>query len=226
MLPGGSPFSAPLLDQIPSVLRRQRGPQLRLAGRSCPRWALVSAKLATLPLLVFIVNLAVSVPLTAEVATASLSLSADANATTGSADSGVSEAEADVKEAETDVKNSKRWLWWPLILYLFWGMAFTCDEYFVRTIDVISERFEIPDDVAGATLMALGCNGPELSLNLIGIFRESDIGIGAVVGGEVFNVLVIIGTALLATPSCYMPLRIGRFNFGRDVFFYAFSVAP
>eukprot|EP00971_Amphidinium_carterae_P107499 2129225-Amphidinium_carterae.2 len=24
---------------------------------------------------------------------------------------------------------------------------------------VISERFQIPDDVAGATLMALGCNG-------------------------------------------------------------------
>merc|ERR1719221_597166 len=137
----------------------------------------------------------------------------------------VKEAEADVHEAETDVKDWKRWLWWPLILYLFWGMAFTCDEYFVRTIDVISERFEIPDDVAGATLMALGCNGPELSLNLIGIFHESDIGIGAVIGGEVFNVLVIIGTALLATPLSYMPLKLGGFTFGRDVFFYAFSVA-
>jgi len=27
-----------------------------------------------------------------------------------------------------------RWLWWPTILYLFWGMGFICDVYFVRTI--------------------------------------------------------------------------------------------
>ena len=55
--------------------------------------------------------------------------------------------------------------------------------------------------MAGATLMALGCNGPELSLNTIAIYQPSNIGVGAVIGGEVFNVLVIIGTALLATPE-------------------------
>mmetsp|Transcript_64751 Transcript_64751/g.189877 ORF Transcript_64751/g.189877 Transcript_64751/m.189877 type:complete len:715 (-) Transcript_64751:86-2230(-) len=117
-----------------------------------------------------------------------------------------------------------RWLWWPFILYLFWGMGYVCDVYFVRTIEVISERFQIPDDVAGATLMALGCNGPEMALNTIAIFKPSDIGIGAVVGGEVFNILVIIGTALLATPAAYMPLRLDGFSFSRDVFFYGLSV--
>lgn len=117
-----------------------------------------------------------------------------------------------------------RWLWWPVILYLFWGMGFICDNYFVRTIEVIAERFQIPDDVAGATLMALGCNGPELALNTISIFHPSDIGVGAVIGGEVFNVLVIIGTALLATPAMYMPLKVGVFSFTRDVSFYVISV--
>jgi len=120
--------------------------------------------------------------------------------------------------------NTVRWLWWPAILYLFWGMAYVCDVYFVRTIEVISERFRIPDDVAGATLMALGCNGPELALNTIAIFHPSNIGVGAVVGGEVFNVLVIIGTSLLATPDMYMPLQLGKFSFFRDVSFYIISV--
>lgn len=118
-----------------------------------------------------------------------------------------------------------RWLWWPIILYLFWGMAYVCDVYFVRTIDVISERFNIPDDVAGATLMALGCNGPEMALNTISIFHPSNIGVGAVIGGEVFNVLVIIGTAVLATPKEYLPLKLVKFNFFRDVIFYVVSVA-
>merc|ERR1719199_2409838 len=103
-----------------------------------------------------------------------------------------------------------RWLWWPFLIYLFWGMAYICDDFFVRTIEVISEKFSIPDDVAGATLMALGCNGPEMALNTISIFNPSNIGVGAVIGGEVFNVLVIIGTAMLATPARYLPLRISR----------------
>lgn len=103
-------------------------------------------------------------------------------------------------------------------------MAYICDDFFVRTIEVISDKFNIPDDVAGATLMALGCNGPEMALNTISIFQKSDIGVGAVVGGEVFNVLVIVGTALLATPDKYMPLKIGKFSFYRDVFFYCISV--
>lgn len=118
-----------------------------------------------------------------------------------------------------------RWLWWPAILYLFWAMAFVCDMYFVRTIDIISEKLDLSDDVAGATLMALGCNGPEMALNTIAVFHPSEIGVGAVIGGEVFNVLVIIGTALLFTPATYMPLKVGRFTFFRDVFFYILSVA-
>lgn len=117
-----------------------------------------------------------------------------------------------------------RWLWWPGILYLFWSMAHVCDIHFVRTIEVICERFHIPDDVAGATLMALGCNGPELALNMINIWQPSSIGVGAVVGGEVFNVLVIIGTAVLATPDEYMPLKLSKLSFSRDIFFYMASV--
>jgi len=56
------------------------------------------------------------------------------------------------------------------------------------------------------------------------IFRPSDIGVGAVIGGEVFNVLVIIGTAILATPDVYMPLKMDSLSFHRDVFFYSLSV--
>jgi len=176
---------------------------------------MITAKFASLFMLVYLVNFAASAPSGEVWAARYMAFSADATPV------------VQEEGAEHDSENITwhRWLWWPLIMYVFWGMAHTCDEYFVRTIDVISERFSIPDDVAGATLMALGCNGPELSLNLIGVFHESSIGVGAVIGGEVFNVLVIIGTALLATPKCYMPLKLGKFTFGRDVFFYAFSVA-
>ena len=59
-------------------------------------------------------------------------------------------------------------------------------------------------------------SGPELALNMINIWQPSSIGVGAVVGGEVFNVLVIIGTAVLATPDEYMPLKLSKLSFSRD----------
>merc|ERR1719238_1154851 len=66
-------------------------------------------------------------------------------------------------------------LWWVAVLYFFWAQAEVCDEFFVPTIEVISDRFSIPEDVAGSTIMALGCNGPELFLNTISIVQPSDI---------------------------------------------------
>ena len=50
----------------------------------------------------------------------------------------------------------------------------------------------------------------------LGIWKPSSIGVGAVVGGEVFNVLVIIGTAVLATPKEYLPLKLSKTSFIRD----------
>ena len=69
--------------------------------------------------------------------------------------------------------------WWLVIAYMFYAQATICDEYFVQSIKVVVETFQIPEDVAGATLMALGCNGPELFTNFIAIFiTHNDVGVG------------------------------------------------
>eukprot|EP00913_Durusdinium_trenchii_P028117 g26361.t1 len=72
--------------------------------------------------------------------------------------------------------------------------------------------------------MAHVCDLHFLALNMINIWKPSSIGVGAVVGGEVFNVLVIIGTAVLATPKDYMPLNGAVGGAAEDIFFYVASV--
>lgn len=117
-----------------------------------------------------------------------------------------------------------RWWWWLVIAYMFYAQATICDEYFVESIKVMVERFQIPEDVAGATLMALGCNGPELFTNLIAIFiTHSDLGVGTIVGSEIFNLLCIIGGSIIATSK--LPLCVTRSAFTRDCTFYAASTA-
>ena len=59
------------------------------------------------------------------------------------------------------------------VVYMFCALAIVCDEYFVAALEVIQERNDVRDDVAGATLMAAGGSAPELFTSLIGTVRFS-----------------------------------------------------
>ncbi|XP_035999101.1 sodium/potassium/calcium exchanger 3 [Fundulus heteroclitus] len=78
--------------------------------------------------------------------------------------------------------------------YMFYALAIVCDDYFVPSLEKISENLQLSEDVAGATFMAAGSSAPELFTSLIGVFiTKGDVGVGTIVGSAVFNILVIIG---------------------------------
>ena len=80
------------------------------------------------------------------------------------------------------------------IIYMFLALAIVCDEFFVPALEVMGEKFQISDDVAGATLMAAGGSAPELFTSFLGVFvAQNDVGFGTIVGSAVFNVLFVIG---------------------------------
>lgn len=69
------------------------------------------------------------------------------------------------------------------LIYMFIALAIVCDEFFVPTLDVITEKLAISDDVAGATFMAAGGSAPEFFTSVIGVFIAQDnVGIGTIVG--------------------------------------------
>ena len=68
------------------------------------------------------------------------------------------------------------------IFYMFWGLAIVCDDYFVTSLEDISEALNLSSDVAGATFMAAGSSAPELFTSLMGVFAvKNDVGIGTIV---------------------------------------------
>ena len=88
------------------------------------------------------------------------------------------------------------------IFYMFWGLAIVCDDYFVSSLEDISEALNLSSDVAGATFMAAGSSAPELFTSLMGVFAvKNDVGIGTIVGSAVFNLCCIIGGTALFTPQ-------------------------
>ncbi len=71
----------------------------------------------------------------------------------------------------------------------------------VESAIVIAKALEIPDLVIGITMVAIGTSLPELATSVIAAYRgESDISVGNVIGSNVFNVLLVIGTVAVIDP--------------------------
>uniref|UniRef100_I3JJB2 Sodium/potassium/calcium exchanger 1 n=1 Tax=Oreochromis niloticus TaxID=8128 RepID=I3JJB2_ORENI len=104
------------------------------------------------------------------------------------------------------------------MVYMFVALAIVCDEFFVPALEVITNKLEISDDVAGATFMAAGGSAPELFTSLIGVFiSHSNVGIGTIVGSAVFNILFVIGMCAIFSREM---LHLTWWPLFRDVNFY------
>jgi len=110
------------------------------------------------------------------------------------------------------------------LLLSFYILAKVCDEYFVESLDIISKKWKMSSDAAGATLMAVGSSAPELFVALFAIISPEKgseaLGVGNIVGSAIFNILVITGAVGLVKKSklAWRPVM-------RDVFFYSVAVA-
>ncbi|KAF7284397.1 hypothetical protein GWI33_022183 [Rhynchophorus ferrugineus] len=108
------------------------------------------------------------------------------------------------------------------VIYMFVALAIVCDEFFVPSLDVIIEKLEIQDDVAGATFMAAGGSAPELFTSVIGVFVSfDDVGIGTIVGSAVFNILFVIGMCAIFSKTV---LTLTWWPLFRDCSFYSVSL--
>ena len=106
----------------------------------------------------------------------------------------------------------------------FQPKATVTEERFVPALNVIASEFNIPDDVAGATLMAAGASSPELFSSIVALFiTHSALGLGTIVGSEIFNQLIICAGAVWASRSGKLELDPAILI--REVGFYALSIA-
>lgn len=88
---------------------------------------------------------------------------------------------------------------------------------------MIANYFKIPDDVAGATLMAAGASSPELFSSLVSLFiTHSALGLGTIVGSEIFNQLIICAGAVMCARSG--ELKLNKEILIREVLFYTLSI--
>ncbi|XP_071095150.1 sodium/potassium/calcium exchanger 2-like [Haliotis cracherodii] len=108
------------------------------------------------------------------------------------------------------------------MVYMFVALAIVCDEFFVPALGVIIEKYDISEDVAGATFMAAGGSAPEFFTSIIGVFlAKSNVGIGTIVGSAVFNILFVIGMCAVFSKQL---LVLTWWPLFRDVTFYSIDL--
>ncbi len=108
------------------------------------------------------------------------------------------------------------------LILLFYALAHVTDEYFIHSLEHLSNRMKLTSDVAGATLMAMGSSAPEFFTSLIALSKSVELGdlsAGTIVGSAIFNVLVIVGASALVTGAMvsWQPVV-------RDLGFYLVSI--
>lgn len=110
-----------------------------------------------------------------------------------------------------------------LLVLSFGLMHIISEKYFIESLDHISRKLRLSSDMAGSTLMAAGSSAPELAVALFAVFMSGHheaIGVGAIVGSALFNILVITGVVMYIRRSSkliWQPIF-------RDIIFYILSV--
>lgn len=137
--------------------------------------------------------------------------------------------EFDIPWAEVDGS------WWGVFLqfvtlfYCFCGLAIVCDEHMVPSLDTLCQRWEIGEDVAGATFMAFGSAAPEMIINLVATIQSStsdsettSLGVSAILGsGMIAFSLIPAACGFFAPGDLYLKRR----PLFRDQFFYLLSLS-
>lgn len=95
-------------------------------------------------------------------------------------------------------------------------------------LETASERlavhYKLPDVVAGAIVVAVGSSFPELTAAVLSplIHGDFELGIGAIVGSAIFNILIIPALAVLKAPTA---LAANRDLVYKEAQFYMLAVA-
>lgn len=74
-------------------------------------------------------------------------------------------------------------------------------DYFVEASSAVARSLRIPSIIIGLTIVAFGTSAPELAVSTTAALSGSnEIAIGNVIGSNIFNLLVVLGTCGLISP--------------------------
>ena len=114
-----------------------------------------------------------------------------------------------------------------LFVYCFAGLAIVCDDHLVVSLETLCVRWEVREDIAGASFMAFGSAAPEIIVNAVSTVKAAgkhalvmshndkeeageatSLGVGAIIGSGIIAFSLIPGTCgLFAGQTLFLKRR-------------------
>ncbi len=115
-------------------------------------------------------------------------------------------------------------LFYMVVALLSTAVIWRGSQLLESAAEKLSRHYELPEIVHGAVLMAVGSSFPELSTTVLStlVHGAFELGVAAIVGSAIFNILVIPGLAGLMAPE---ELRANRDLVYKEAQFYMIAVA-
>ncbi|HSK70408.1 MAG TPA: sodium:calcium antiporter [Pyrinomonadaceae bacterium] len=112
------------------------------------------------------------------------------------------------RSAAQEILGEKRQ--WSAIVAIIFGLGalILAGQLVVTGAKGIALSFGLEEFVIGATVVAIGTSAPELATVVISKLRGHDeVGLGTILGSNIFNNFWIVSLAALVTPISHLPLR-------------------
>ena len=88
-----------------------------------------------------------------------------------------------------------------LLLVLGMVLLMKGADLFVDGSASVARKLKVPSVIIGLTIVALGTSLPEASVSITaGLMGSNEIAISNIVGSNIFNTLVVVGTSAVITP--------------------------
>jgi len=113
---------------------------------------------------------------------------------------------------------------WAVVVVVATAIVWRGSGLLERASERLAAYYRLPDIVQGAIVVAVGSSFPELSTTVIStlLHGEFELGVAAIVGSALFNILVIPALAGLASRE---PLQANRDLVYKEAQFYMIAVA-
>jgi sodium/potassium/calcium exchanger 6 len=100
---------------------------------------------------------------------------------------------------------------------LFVALAVTANDFITTNIEIIAVATNLSENLAGATLLALGNGSPDV----FSTFTAIRMGEGSLAIGELIGAASIVTAALVGTLAVIKPFKVTKREFLRDLSFFA-----
>ena len=95
---------------------------------------------------------------------------------------------------------------WGLILVGMAGLVLG-GRMVVTNAVTIASAIGISEKIVGLTIVALGTSLPELATSVVAALKKNnDIAVGNIIGSNIFNIFLILGTSALVKPISFNPI--------------------